>query len=60
MSSAFDTIDRKLLLDILKDILDKDEMRLVRLFLSDTKISTKKRSNRLNAIFSKCGYNPRS
>ena len=31
MSSAFDTIDRKLLLDILNDILYEDEMRLVRL-----------------------------
>ena len=29
MSSAFDTIDRKLLLNILKDILDEDEMSFV-------------------------------
>ena len=41
MSSAFDTIDRKLLLDILKDILDEDEMRLVRFLLSNTNISIK-------------------
>ena len=39
MSSAFDTIDRKLLLNILKDILDEDEMGLVRFLLSDTNIS---------------------
>ena len=39
MSSAFDTIDRKLLLNTLKDILDEDEMRLVRFLLSDTNIS---------------------
>ena len=41
MSSAFDAIDRKLLLDILKDILNEDEMRLVRFLLSDTNISIK-------------------
>ena len=41
MSSAFDTIDRKLLLNILKDILDEDEMRLMRFLLSDTNISIK-------------------
>ena len=41
MSSALETIDRKLLLDILKDILDEDEMRLVRFLLSDTNISIK-------------------
>ena len=39
MSSAFDTIDRKLLLNILKDILDEDEMGLVKFLLSDTNIS---------------------
>eukprot|EP00794_Sanderia_malayensis_P009396 gene9397-10384_t len=41
MSSAFDTIDRKLLLDILRGILEQDELRLVRFLLSDTNISIK-------------------
>ena len=41
MSSAFDTIDRNILLEILQDILDEDELRLVRFLLSDTNISIK-------------------
>ena len=41
MSSAFDTINRKLLLEILEDIVDEDELRLIRFLLSDTEISIK-------------------
>ena len=39
MSSAFDTIDRKLLLDELSTILNEDELRLCRLLLSNTTMS---------------------
>ena len=41
MSSAFDTIDRELLLNILEQILGEDELRLIRFLLSDTHISLK-------------------
>ena len=41
MSSAFDTIDRQLLLNILAEFLEEDEMRLVQFLLSETVISIK-------------------
>ena len=41
MSSAFDTIDRQTLLDILREIAEEDELRIVRFLLSDTIINTK-------------------
>ena len=34
LSSAFDTIDREKLLDILEDIVDKDELALIRYLLA--------------------------
>ncbi|GFS01930.1 protein MON2 homolog [Elysia marginata] len=41
MSSAFDTIDRHLLLNILKNIIREDEQRIIRYLLSNTELSTK-------------------
>ncbi|GFS07037.1 very-long-chain enoyl-CoA reductase [Elysia marginata] len=41
MSAAFDTIDRKALLDILKTIIDEDEVRIIRFLLSNTVVNTK-------------------
>ena len=38
MSAAFDTIDRGKLLEILTDIVDEDELRIIRFLLSNTKI----------------------
>ena len=32
MSAAFDTIDRDILMQILKDIVEEDELRLIQLF----------------------------
>ncbi|GFR78453.1 very-long-chain enoyl-CoA reductase [Elysia marginata] len=39
--AAFDTIDRKALLDILKTIIDKDEVRIICFLLSNTVVNTK-------------------
>ena len=41
MSSAFDTIKRDLLMDILGRFLEEDELRLIQFLLSDTSISIK-------------------
>ena len=41
MSSAFDTIDRQTLLDILREIIKEDELRIMRFLLSDTIINTR-------------------
>ncbi|GFS09780.1 reverse transcriptase-like protein [Elysia marginata] len=41
MSSAFDTIDRHLLLNILKNIIWEDEQRIIRYLLSNTELSIK-------------------
>ncbi|GFS05726.1 very-long-chain enoyl-CoA reductase [Elysia marginata] len=41
MSSAFDTIDRHLLLNILKNIIKEDEQRIIRYLLSNTELSIK-------------------
>ena len=41
MSSAFDTIDRQILLDILREIVEEDELRMIRFLLSDTIINTR-------------------
>ena len=39
LSSAFDTIHRDKLLDILKDIVDRDELTLIRFLLANTKLN---------------------
>ncbi|GFS25796.1 very-long-chain enoyl-CoA reductase [Elysia marginata] len=41
MSAAFDTINRSQILDILKTIIKEDELRIIRLLLSNTEINTK-------------------
>ena len=41
MSSAFDTIDRQTLLDILREIIEEAELRIIRYLLSNTIINTK-------------------
>ena len=41
MSSAFDTIDRQTLLDILREIVEEDELIIIRFLLSDTIINTR-------------------
>ena len=41
MSAAFDTVDRQKLLDILKNIVDEDELRIIRFLLSNTNINIK-------------------
>ena len=41
MSSAFDTIDRQTLLDILREIVEEDQLRIIRFLLSDTIINTR-------------------
>ena len=41
MSAAFDTVDRHKLLDILKNIIDEDELRIIRFLLSNTTINIK-------------------
>ena len=41
MSSAFDTIDRQTLLDILREIIEEGELRIIRFHPSDTIINTK-------------------
>ncbi|KAK3762174.1 hypothetical protein RRG08_040542 [Elysia crispata] len=41
MSAAFDTIDRQILLDIIERIVEEDELRIIRVLLSDTVINTR-------------------
>ncbi|GFN94758.1 very-long-chain enoyl-coa reductase [Plakobranchus ocellatus] len=41
MSAAFDTINRTKLLEILGDIIDEDELRIIRFLLSETTIDVK-------------------
>ena len=41
MSAAFDTIDRNQLLNIIATIVNKDELRIIRFLLSNTKIKTR-------------------
>ena len=39
MSAAFDTIDKDILLQILKNIVEEDELRLIQFLLSNTGIN---------------------
>ena len=39
MSAAFDTVDRDILLQILKNIVEEDELRLIQFLLSNTHIN---------------------
>ncbi|OWZ22362.1 LOW QUALITY PROTEIN: Endonuclease Reverse transcriptase [Phytophthora megakarya] len=52
---VFDTIDRDQLLSILKEILDEDSIRLIRLLLSDTKLSLRSGGRILPTFVSNIG-----
>ena len=51
MSAAFDTIDRDILLQILKNIVEEDELRLIQFLLSNTHINTRINNADINAPF---------
>ncbi|RUS79206.1 hypothetical protein EGW08_013035 [Elysia chlorotica] len=51
MSAAFDTIDRDILLQIVKDIVEEDELRLIQFLLSNTHINTRINNADINAPF---------
>ncbi|RUS68769.1 hypothetical protein EGW08_023468 [Elysia chlorotica] len=51
MSAAFDTIDRDILLQILKDIVEEDELSLIQFLLSNTHINTRINNADINAPF---------
>ena len=51
MSAAFDTIDRDILLQILKNIVEEDELRLIQFLLSNTHINTSINNVDINAPF---------
>ncbi|GFR97492.1 very-long-chain enoyl-CoA reductase [Elysia marginata] len=56
MSSAFDTIDRHLLPNILKNVIREDEQRIIRYLLSNTELSIKlKGSSRTESFKSNIG-----
>ncbi|GFS18483.1 very-long-chain enoyl-CoA reductase [Elysia marginata] len=56
MSSAFDTIDRHLLLNILKNIIREDEQSTMRYLLSNTELSIKlKGSSQIESFKSNIG-----
>ena len=41
MTTAFDTIDRNQLLNIMATIVNEDELRIIRFLMSNTKINTR-------------------
>ena len=51
MSAAFDTIDRDILLQILKNIVEEDELRLIQFLLRNTHINTRINNTVINAPF---------
>ena len=51
MSAAFDTINRDILLQILKNIVEEDELRLIQFLLSNTHINTRINNAEINAPF---------
>ena len=51
MSAAFDTIDRDILLQILKNIVEEDGLRLIQFLLSNTHINTRINNADINAPF---------
>lgn len=52
LSSAFDTVDRKKLLDVVKTFLDQDHVKLIRLLLSNTslELSSGQETTTINTI----------
>ena len=51
MSAAFDTIDRDIFLEVLKNIVEEDELRLIQTLLSNTHINTRINNADINAPF---------
>ena len=51
MSAAFDTICRDILLQILKNIVEEDELRLIQFLLSNTHINTRINNADINTPF---------
>ena len=51
MSAAFDTIDRDILLQILKNVVEEDELRLIQFLLSNTHINNRINNADINAPF---------
>ena len=51
MSAAFDTIDRDIPLQILKNIIEEDELRLIQFLLSNTHTNTRINNADINASF---------
>ena len=49
MSAAFDTLDRDILLQILKNFVEEDELRLIQFLLSNTHINTRINNADINA-----------
>ena len=51
MSAAFDIIDRDILMQILKDVVEEDELRLIQFLLNNTHINTRINNADINAPF---------
>ena len=60
MSAACDTIDRDILLQILKNIVEEDELRLIQFLLSNTHINTRINNADINAPFTSNVGTPQS
>ena len=56
MSSAFDTIQRGQLIDIAKEILNKDEIRILRVFLAETILEVKIENAKATPFKSNIGW----
>ena len=55
MSSAFDTIHRDKLIEVAEEILDEDEVRILRLLLTETKLEAKIENAEANVFESNIG-----
>ena len=55
MSSAFDTTNRRSLMDVLEEILDDDELRLCRLLLAESTIEIKFDNHQLEVVVTNIG-----
>ena len=51
MSAVFDTIDRDILLQIVRNVVEEDELRLIQFLLSNTHINTRINNADINAPF---------
>ena len=55
MSKAFDTIQRRTLLNDLKGIINDDELYLIKLFLAEVQLSLKLEGKKRNKFITKIG-----